>query len=272
MRGSNFTIGITDASQIKNDRLQTSGYTPFVSRDISKRLDPKRIFSDAKSIVVVCVPYDTADFYSNLSSLGVCDDYHKRVKDVLMDVAANFEDVYGPFNHKILVDGPTLCERTLAVRAGLGFFGKNGLVISPEYGTRFNIGVMITSVLLDESHKTMDLQACSHDCNLCIEACPNGALSEGKPLEAGLCISYLTQKEKLTAEEEKLLHGQLYGCDICQNVCPKNTPHKSTYLNPEDLLILSESEIAERFNYTAMSWKIKLLKRNAKNATQLACL
>ena len=293
-----FTIGITDASPIDNPRLRASIFTPFVSSDMSKRVDPKKVFTDAKSIIVVCVPYYAASFYENLSSLGVCEDYHNRVKDVLRAIAKELAEVHGPFKHRILVDSPTLCERSLAVRAGLGFFGKNGLVISPEFGSRFNIGAMLLDISFAGSCSALgmwretdsianalrarrswvsfpsfgfaspasmeeDTNACPHDCDLCIKACPNGAISEGEPLDASLCISYLTQKENLTNKEEKLLHGQLYGCDICQNVCPKNVKQETEYVNPRDISRLSDEEIVEKCGHTAMHWKIGLLKRNA---------
>ena len=287
MSGSDFAFGITDVALIENQRLLASSFTPFVSDDISKRVNPKSVLPEAKSIIVVCVPHDSSFFFKNLSSLGTCEDYHKKVRDVLQAIALELAELHGAFKYKILVDSPTLCERSLAVRAGLGFFGKNGLVISPEFGSRFNIGVMLTDIgpgtnpfpnalrtrrsrvssrpfgVSEPTSEVADVDGCPPGCNLCINACPNGALSEGKPLDARRCISYLTQKEKLSAEEEKHLHGQLYGCDICQNVCPKNSLFKASHVNPLELVELSDSEISEKFGHTAMSWKINLLKRNA---------
>ena len=273
MNGNKFTIGVTDDAPIENDRLRLGTFTPFVSGDISKRTDPKSVFSDVKSIVVVCVPYDEGENFSNLSSLGVCNDYHKRVQNVLKGIANTLIATFGSFNFKILVDSPTLCERSLAVRAGLGFFSKNGLVNSPEFGTRMNIGLMLADFELTDylpqllrltiDDGTPNNGACPVECNICIKACPNGALSEGKPLNAGMCISYLTQKETLTSNEEKLLHGQLYGCDICQNVCPKNTKRNFSYVDPIQLLDKSDACLAKKYSHTAMMWRIKLLRRNA---------
>ena len=272
MNGNNYTIGITDASKISNDRLRANNFTPFVSDDFAKRVDPEKVFPDAKSIVVACVSYGVDKFYSNLSSLGIFEDYHVRVKDVLRTEADKLEELHGPFKFKILVDGPALCERSLAVRAGLGFFGRHGLVISPEFGSRFNIGVMLTDIPLYEINSSFRgpqrrsnpfNDHCPDECRLCIKACPNGAINESRPLTANLCISYLTQKENLKAEEKELLHGQLYGCDICQNVCPKNVKHVTLYVDPEKILMLSDREVNEQFGHTAMNWKLGLLKRNA---------
>ena len=269
MSGDGFIYGVTDASSIDNSRLLASGFVPFVCGDMAKRVDPAAVFPGVKSILVVGVPYGAGSFYSNLSSLGAYEDYHKRVKDVLRAKADELARIHGPFKYKILVDGPALCERSLAVRAGLGFFGKNGLVISPEFGSRFNIGIMLTDIPEEELclegkvnlNHTANVSYCPEDCDICIRNCPTGALNEGKPLDVNLCISYLTQKEELTKDEEKRLHGQLYGCDICQNVCPKNARIEAEHINPEEILALDE--ITGKFGHTAMSFKIHLLKRNA---------
>ena len=300
-----YTIGITDASPIDNPRLLASRFTPFVSGDISKRVDPKSVLPEAESIIVVCVPYEMEYAYSNLSSLGVCDDYHKKVHNILQAIVKKLAEIHGNFNFKILVDSPALCERSLVVRAGLGYFGKNGLLISPEFGSRVNIGVMLTGIpfnaacsslwlrqettpfanalrakrergsflqqgLQKPELESVAIEGCPPNCGLCIKACPNGAISEGKPLDAGKCISYLTQKDILTAAEEKLLHGQLYGCDICQNVCPKNNIHETSYVSPSSILKFSDDEVIERFKHTAMNWKINLLKRNALISAEIS--
>ena len=322
MNGNRFSVGLTDATPIDNPRLLASSRVPFVSGDMSKRIDPKRILPEAESIIVVCVPYEMKNAYSSLSSLGVCEDYHKNVRCILQALANELAKTHGTFEYKILVDSPALCERSLAVRAGLGYFGKNGLLILPEFGSRFNIGIMLADVPFNAACSSLwlrqettpnacalrevrssegfasglrqetnpfanalrakrggvgflplgltelaiadyDVLACPQECDLCIRACPNGAISEGKPLDVGKCISYLSQKDILSTEEEKLLHGQLYGCDICQNVCPKNTALETSYVSPSSILNQSDTQINEKFGHTAMNWKINLLKRNA---------
>ena len=266
MNGDGYTVGVTDARPIENARLLLCG-TPFVSADVSKRVRPDRVFPGATSILVVCVKYESAAAFANLSSLGVCSDYHSRVKDVLVKLASELP----AHQNKILVDSPTLCERSLAVRAGLGFFGKNGLVVSPQYGTRHNIGLMLTDIPCEDlllrycdSPTPAKLRSCLPGCDLCIRACPNGALADGKPLDASRCISYLTQKKELSAEEEKLLHGQLYGCDICQNACPFNEKAELEWVNPASLIEMTDGEFMEKFGHTAMMWRgAGMLRRNA---------
>ena len=259
-----YTIGITDASPITNDKL-FGGFTPFVSSCTKKRTDPKEVFAQAKSIIVVLVPYACETYFSNLSSLGVCDDYHEIVKGILKNEANILTKTFPSLEYKIFVDSPNLCERSLAVRAGLCFFGKNNLCISPKYGSRFNIGLLLTNLYAEKFNITTDYvtDSCPDECDLCIKACPNGAIKEGEPLNVHRCISYLTQKDELDSGEKKLLHGQLFGCDICQTVCPKNLKHLLFYACPAEVVKLNDDKLYSLFKRTAMSWKLKLFKRNA---------
>ena len=343
-------VGVTNAEPIENKRLGESVFVPFVSRDYGTRTKPASILKYAKSILVVCVPWEysetndphtwSADNPSkrlarsalaggvvctpshfvtpskenicSLSSLGTNRDYHREIKSILQLIVDELRAAFPAAKAKILIDSPTLCERSLAVRAGLGFFGKNGLLYTKEYGSHVNIGLLLTDIQtgeLEEYTKGSLLVACYAnkaapidvpragnffqnpiqasrsqeskvqsvtavcdrtqysscipECRLCIESCPNNALEVGKPLNANRCISYLTQKDSLDINEEKMLHGQLFGCDICQNVCPLNKTQKSLYVDPRKILLLSDEEIAEKFTDTALSWKARLLRRNA---------
>jgi len=209
---------------------------------------------------------------AELSSLGANDDYHPIVRNYLTNVATQLEEQHGGFAHKILVDSGTLDERAFAVRAGIGFIGRHGLVVS-KFGTQFNIGLLLTTIPMDIvagyvvgdiATKTVE---CSDNCNLCIDACPTGALRKNQPLDFSRCLSYLTQKKELTAEEEILLAqgGQLYGCDICQNACPHNLPREINHVNPSEWLHKSDADFASEYGNTAMLWQgAHLLRRNAK--------
>jgi len=203
-----------------------------------------------------------------LSSLGVNDDYHIRVKGLLRELVKESK-TQGDFKYKILVDSPGLDERALAHRAGLGFFGRNGLIISQKFGSRFNIGCLLTDIKLPEDHPPVSPAFhCPPDCDLCIKACPTGALGSGNLL-AHRCISYLTQKDKLSPEEEKLLGNQLYGCDICQDICPFNAhmPKQAICVNPQEWLAMSDEDFQKDYGHTAMLWRgAEILRRNARIA------
>jgi len=275
----NCMLGICDASPLDVAHLAKSTFVPFVSRDIKKRTDPSAILPGAQSIIVLGVGTsqntsvqnhaNNTENIAQLSSLGTNDDYHIKVKSSLGELKNELLQ-HTSFKYKILVDSPTLDERAFALRAGIGFFGRNGLIISPQFGTRFNIGLLLTDIPLNTAAVlSVPQTGCPPHCRLCIDACPNGALQPDHSLDTARCISYLTQKRERTTEEEAMLHNQLYGCDICQDICPFNAPCAKTYINPQAWLAMSDAAFAEMYSYTAMLWQgAALLRRNAKAAEE----
>ena len=258
-------IGVCDATPLQPTTKQ---FTPFVSNDMSKRLNPSAILADAKSIIVLGVPAKIGSFPSPphgagiLSQLCVAEDYHRVIRKLLKKLATELQC---HTNYKIQVDSPNLDERQLAVRAGLGYIGRNGLVISPEYGTRFNIGLLLTNITMDAHKAPTITDSCPNNCNKCIASCPSGALSASGDYDVTRCISYLTQKSEITPEEAKLMGHHLYGCDVCQNACPKNKKQPTPWATPEDWLVMSEGDFTKTYGHTAALWQgTALLRRNAQ--------
>ncbi|MCL2456703.1 MAG: hypothetical protein FWD19_04060 [Defluviitaleaceae bacterium] len=296
---NNIIVGVCHAAPLELPQPTTP--VPFVSADFEKRTNPERTLRGAKSIIVVGIAS---------ASLIFDNDYHVRVKNLLRELfrelcAARGDDDLpaphnqnrenallgatkkrGDFNHKILVDSPGLDERSLARRAGLGFFGRNGLIISKKFGSRFNIGCLLCDAEIPEfAEKHEDFpDACPRDCDLCIAACPTNALADGK-FNIARCLSYLTQKDALSPDEEKLitLGGQIYGCEICQNACIFNstrarekTDLRSTVLReskqslsreitPQDWLLMSDEDFKNTYGHTAILWRgVEILRRNAR--------
>lgn len=203
---------------------------------------------------------------AELSSLGRNADYHPIVKDALSNLAIAISSQIA-CNTKILVDSPLLDERALAHRANLGFFGRNGLIISPVFGTMFNIGILLTDIPLPQAHTQTKLKGCPPKCKTCIEACPTGALADCQPLNSSRCLSYLTQKRNLTVEDEAILAngGQLYGCDICQISCPYNMPRTRNYVNLQEWVSKTDEDFMHDYGHTAMFWQgTDILRRNAQ--------
>jgi epoxyqueuosine reductase len=235
---------------------------PFISPDKEKRTNPGALLPGARSIVVLGLGY-APPVYSNLSTLGTNLDYHKNINFILKELAESL----GVHRYKILADSPFLDECALAVRAGLGFYGRNGLVVSLELGSFFNIGCLLTDLELPFT-ESKNFNGCPDGCLLCLEACPVG-------LDKKRCISYLTQKKgDLNEEEKKLMGRQLYGCDICQTVCPFNKSafsictevlHKlNNIFPPEEWLQSSDDALAEKYGHTAMWWRgPEVMRRNA---------
>ncbi|MCL2603737.1 MAG: DUF1730 domain-containing protein [Defluviitaleaceae bacterium] len=304
----NCIIGVCDATPLAREPY-AAGFVPFVSKDLEKRTNPAAALSRVRSIIVVgfgnpgtkrggSSPAESIKKYSyraELSSLGQNADYHKRVKVLLLDIAEELHKHFS-INYKILVDNPGLDERAFAVRAGLGFYGRHGLVVSEKFGSRFHIGLLLTDIPLNalnpawnpaEAHGNPSIEyplagctnradslplrgigfagECPPDCRRCIDACPTGALSPSRGFDVSRCISYLTQNDELTPEEETLLGNQLYGCDICQDACPFNAPRGKTWVDPHDWLAMSDDDFDRAYGHTAMLWRgAEILRRNAR--------
>jgi len=264
--------GVCDASPLDSEQLTNSPFVPFVSSDLQRRVDPSVTLPRVKSIIAVGVEQSITGSNKNgtaqLSSLGTDSDYHIRVKQTLHNLKQELTK-HITFKSKILVDSSGLDERAFAYRAGIGFFGRNGLIISEKFGSRFNIGLILTDIPLEKT-SPQTKKSCPPGCSLCIDACPGAALGEST-LNAKRCISYLTQKENLTKEEESLLSisNQLYGCDICQNICPLNTPRETYQINPKEWESMTDTDLKEKYSHTAMLWRgIEILRRNAHIITK----
>jgi epoxyqueuosine reductase len=226
---------------------------PFISTNREKRTNPHALLPGVKSIIVLGLGHH-APKYKNLSTLATNPDYHKRITHILRELSESMP----PHRYRILVDSPYLDERALAVRAGLGFIGKHGLVITPDFGSYFNIGCILTDKAI--SHTTVkSCNKCPNECRLCLEACP-------VKLNIKKCASYLTQKkENLSQKEREWIGNQLYGCDICQTVCPYNKakPPQDTF-PPEEWLTADDTALASAYAHTAMWWRgPEIMRRNA---------
>jgi epoxyqueuosine reductase len=207
----------------------------------------------AQSVIVLGLGY-APPLFVNLSTLATNPDYHKKMETALHELAALLELQ----TYKVLADSPYLDERALAVQAGLGFYGRHGLVVSPALGSYFNIGCIITSTAIDET-PVPPYSGCPQGCRLCLEACPAGR-------DKLRCISYLTQKRGiLSREETDMLNGQLYGCDICQRVCPFNKANPpGECFPPGEWLTASDAALREKYGHTAMWWRgPEIMRRNA---------
>ena len=253
---------------------------------MSRGCAPQRLMQSASSVIAVAAVYnvgfDIADEEEGaprgrISRYALVDDYHRVMRDRL-GLLAEFlnREVGSPVESRIYVDTGPLVERAVGQRAGIGWFGKNTNLIVPEHGSWAFLGELITSLVLEPDVALR--KSCGH-CNACVAACPTGALLSPYNLDARRCISFLTIELRgwIPRDLRSSTRHWVFGCDVCQEVCPINTrsrPTSSTFFgrlptikaNPSLLwlLELSELEYEERLRNSVLGRaKRQGLRRNA---------
>lgn len=199
----------------------------YMANHFEKRLDPAKIEEGAKSVISVLTNYYPTQKQSDpaapiISKYAFGKDYHLVVKEKLNNLLTFIRTEISPCRGRAFVDSAPVLERPWAKAAGLGWIGKNSLLISKEYGSYVFIGELIIDFELsfDIAFKG---DYCGN-CTRCIDACPTGAIVSPHVIDARKCISYHTieNKEEIPESIKSQLHNKLFGCDICQDVCPWN--------------------------------------------------
>ena len=204
------------------------GEMAYLTRNKEKRYDPRLLVEGTKSIITVLYNYfpkqtigDGEHFKIAKYAYGA--DYHDVLKNKMRQLLELIESQTGNLEGtRVFVDSAPVLERAWAVRCGLGFIGKNTTLIHPKKGSFFFIGHLFLPIELAETGKTLS-NHCGH-CTKCLDACPTGALESPFHIDARKCISYLTieYKGSLVGLDRNSFNGWMYGCDICQDVCPYN--------------------------------------------------
>jgi epoxyqueuosine reductase len=206
-----------------------AGEMAYLTSQVAKRSDLREAFPWARSVLCVGLQYDTPHPYSTaapasrgwISRYAWGDDYHDVMKAMLERVVVRLRGEAGPFEARAYVDTGPIAERAWAAAAGLGAWGKNTCLLHPEHGSWFFLGEVVTDLDLPADGPRGDM--CG-SCTACLEACPTGALVAPYVLDATRCISYLTIEVKGAVPEEHRdgVGRHVFGCDICQDVCPWN--------------------------------------------------
>jgi len=218
-----------------NDFLEANyhGKMGYLANHFEKRLDPTQLVPGAKSIVVVLLNYFPEQLQSGtaapiISKYAYGKDYHFVIKEKLQVLFDFIIAEIAPIEGRIFTDSAPVLERAWAAQAGLGWIGKNGLLLNKELGSFFFIAELIIDLEL-EYDQPFEKEHCG-SCNQCLSACPTQAFVKPYVLDARKCISYLTIELKDEIPKEfrpKLIH-RAFGCDICQDVCPWNQRPKPT--------------------------------------------
>lgn len=203
------------------------GDMAYLENHLKFKEHPEKLLPDVRSAVIVIKNYkNTPDRYLTqpykIARYAAGKDYHIVIKEGLEKMAGFIQREDPGARCYYGVDSRPLADRTLALKAGLGFRGKNTMVIQPGLGSYFFIGVLLTTVrLASDAPLSWD---CGQ-CRLCLDACPTGALDKPYHLHATRCISYMTIEQKSLMTSEQLQQSQrwIFGCDICQEVCPYNS-------------------------------------------------
>jgi len=288
--------GITDASPLNNEQFKLfsdwlafgyAGRMDYMRDNLDKRTNPAKLFKNAQSIICLGLNYTppktqkepttSAGPMGTVANYARYEDYHPFIKKQLRKLTDFIASSAGAgFRFRICVDSAPLAERTLAARAGLGFIGKNRMLINPELGPQLFLAEIVTSLKLPTGEP---IKAGCSNCNECLTACPTGALMPDGHFDANKCISYLTieYKAEFPPDLAPKIGARLFGCDECVLACPhqanapvcKNKQFRffadRAKLNLHQILNMSEDDFETKFADSAfLRLGLDRLKRNAQ--------
>lgn len=284
----------------ENKNLQKwveSGYSAnmsYMSRNLDKKKDIRLILPSVKSVISLGYNYFSNPNYSKSNNFGKIsryatgEDYHHLLKDKVNIILSEIYQVFPELEFYLNIDSGPVMDKVWAVKAGLGWLGKNSNVINPKKGSWFFIATILTNLELQQSPSVKDL--CG-SCTKCIDACPTGAIVNDYIVDSNKCISYQTIENRGEIEGLKSDHFQnwIFGCDICQEVCPWNIKFQketneerflfietvtgekicNNEVNLEEVLSMTQEKFSYRFRKSPVKrTKLKGLQRNAKFLTE----
>jgi len=259
----------------------------YMARNMDKRCNPALLVENSHSIVCVALNYYPQviqpEVNPQFAYYAYGKDYHEVVKAKLQKLLDYIKSLSPTVEGRTFVDTAPVLERYWAAKAGLGFIGKNSLLIIPKKGSYFFLGELIINLELEYD---IPLNLSCGNCTRCIDACPTKAIVSSKVVNANRCISYQTIENRGEIDKNVIpkLNNRFYGCDICQQVCPWNRyarPHKTEEFNPsaafldlsfdklDDLTVEEYQQIfkgsaVKRAKFTGLKRNLEALKQNRK--------
>ncbi|MDX2196818.1 MAG: tRNA epoxyqueuosine(34) reductase QueG [Cytophagales bacterium] len=279
--------GISKAQYLENEapRLEKwlrrghHGTMEWMQNHFDKRLDPRLLVPGAKTIISLLVNYyPEKDLFENkkykISRYAYAIDYHIVIKKMMDEFVQLLEHAFGHIEGRCFVDSAPVMDKVWAAKSGLGWIGKNANLITKQHGSYYFVAEYITDLEADADHAIPDY--CG-TCTRCIDACPTDAISEPYVVDGSKCISYLTieLKDEIDARYAGKMKNWIFGCDICQEVCPWNSfakAHQNADFKPFEVYLGMTEKDWEEINedffelYLKKSalkrTKLKGLKRN----------
>ncbi len=259
----------------------------YMERNVAKRFDPRLLVEGARTAVVCAVSYKNraGDGYpsghrARIASYACTRDYHTTIREMLQRLFDGLKALDPQLRGRLFVDTAPVAEKQLAVEAGLGWIGRQSLLVTPRLGSYVLLGELLLCDEADSYDAPLEGAGCG-TCRNCIDSCPAGAVGTSRMIDAGRCISCRTIEREPAGEAE--LHGWVFGCDECQSCCPYNRKaplHANrafdplfdpAAMTPAEWLALDEEEFMRRFAATPLTRSgLQRIRRNVlKNEKQL---
>lgn len=282
------SCGISKAEFLENEaphlenwlKNNYNGELSYMENHFDKRLDPRLLVDGAKSVISLSYNYYTSEKQKDpaapkLSKYAYGTDYHFVIKDKLKELLLFIQDTIGEVSGRAFVDSAPVLDKAWAEKAGLGWVGKHSLLLSKQKGSFFFLSELIVDLELAYDFK-IQTDHCG-SCTKCIDACPTDALKGNKVVDASKCISYLTieLKDNIPESFTNMMDNWMFGCDICQDVCPWNrfsVQHQEPAFQPHPQLLqmtkrdweeITEDTFKQIFKKSAVKrTKYSGLKRN----------
>lgn len=273
------SCGISKAGflEVEAPRLETwlknnaHGEMRYMENHFDKRLDPTKLVEGSKSVISLLLNYYPSEIQNpesyQLSKYAYGTDYHFVIKDKLKELLQSIQDEIGDVHGRAFVDSAPVLDKAWAAKSGLGWIGKHSNLLTQQIGSFYFIAELIIDLDLEYDHITSD--HCG-TCTACIDACPTEAITEPYVVDGSKCISYFTieLKENIPKEVKGQFNDWMFGCDICQDVCPWNRfskAHSEPLFNPHPELLDMTKKDWEEITQDTFS---KVFKKSAVKRTK----